>query len=690
MFGVDNTAAVTLGLDSLSTPLPIDPTRFGGKYPELAFDQLTEARKELYHVLDKLPIGPQHGTAAPWEACTPFIDTALGGSVPWKSLEAYAATVLAGTNLAIKVQDPEHYDMYARTWRYIDDPQILPNQTKNEVIAKTKQVAFNATIKTETVLWKLIKCVNENKNYGRDIDDATKQRIKAMLQEAAINGKIEKEVPVWERIDIPIHRGVSYGRIQVHPGKKGREIHLAGLNELRKGWEVPTLICDATGDAKLLNAIWSQIEEPEPQGWEQLPRPANVRITQCTDHTFSKEAIAVGGKDPEEREQRAEAARRLYAAVLMKALEYGGAEVGVIVYKSTREWIDKNCSVPQWLNLLHWGDVTGVNILQRVRALFVIGRPMAAAEDVVRQAEALVGVHITERDYWKYREHGRIPVTPDANGNCIPVDVWEHLHPIVERLRRQITEGGIIQAAGRARAGLRGENEPLDIHLWTNVPVPELGEVEPVSWGDLRAGPDGLMLATAGCWLRNIADAVKAFEGLFSADALKQAWKRSASPAELSPSPILIRVTYERAGAGCKPAEAVFMKEVSDPRGWLEARLGPLAWCEDGQQRDSAGLAAAPRAHPAAELASDYATYATIHDPDTYIPSRHTEMNDHATSIHATIDDHDTYIPLRHVTINDPDTTIPITRKRGRPPTGKALTDIERQRKRRAELRKKR
>ena len=73
--------------------------------------------------------------------------------------------------------------------------------------------------------------------------------------------------------------------------------------------------------------------------------------------------------------------------------------------------------------------------------------------------------------------------------------------------------GGLIQAVGRARAGLRGADEPLDIHLWTDVPLPELGPVEPVLWGELEAGLDGLMLATGGVWLENVTDAAKAYEG---------------------------------------------------------------------------------------------------------------------------------------------------------------------------------
>ena len=115
----------------------------------------------------------------------------------------------------------------------------------------------------------------------------------------------------------------------------------------------------------------------------------------------------------------------------MKALEYGGEDVGVIVYKSTKDWIQKNCFVPDWLKLVHWGDVTGTNALQNVRALFVIGRPLASPEDVTRQAEALFGAYIPQREYVMRRKQGRIPIVPDADGNnCILVDVREHPHPM--------------------------------------------------------------------------------------------------------------------------------------------------------------------------------------------------------------------------------------------------------------------
>jgi hypothetical protein len=413
--------------------------------------------------------------------------------------------------------------------------------------------------------------------------DTPKEELKGKLEEAtSINAPIKKEVRLWELVEA-VGEHEIYGRIKVHRGDegKGKLIRMVGLNKLATGWGVPTLICDATGDAELLKPIWPQLKESEPHRWQQLPRPPNVRKLQCVNRAISKWAVAVEGEHPEELERKVEGAQRLYAAVLQRALEYGGADVGVITYKSTKEWILENCVVPDWIKLLHWGGVTGTNVLQHVRALFVLGRPLAAAEAMTQQAEALFGMYIPQRAYEVRHKQGRIPIIPDPAGyEAILVDTWEHPHPMGERLRRQTTEGGIIQAAGRARAGLRGPDEPLDIHLWTDVPVPELGPVEPVLWSELEAGLDGLMLAATGGCLRNIADASRAGAGLFTADTLKKARKRQGEGVFENMNPALLRVSYQRAGAGCKPTVAVFLRGVADPRKWLEERLGPLAWFE--------------------------------------------------------------------------------------------------------------
>jgi hypothetical protein len=140
-----------------------------------------------------------------------------------------------------------------------------------------------------------------------------------------------------------------------------------------------------------------------------------VKVFQIVDRSISKYAIAVESKikedTPKHKEERkkdlarkGESARKLYAALLMKAMEYGGADVAAIVYKSTRAWIEASCFVPSWLKLAHHGNVTGTNAHEDVRALFEIGRVQPPPEALARQAEAMFGKFIGKREYEKGKE----------------------------------------------------------------------------------------------------------------------------------------------------------------------------------------------------------------------------------------------------------------------------------------------
>jgi hypothetical protein len=409
----------------------------------------------------------------------------------------------------------------------------------------------------------------------------TAAQVRKALQEAAGNATVAKLVCLWELIEeAATAEGEACGRVQVHRGVNGagRVIRMVGLRPLVKSWEARTLIADATGDAALLRAIWPQLTASGENGkregaWPELPRPRHVRVFQCVDRAIGKWSVAPEGEG-EQLERREKAARRMYAALLRKALEYGGEHVAGIVYKSTREWIERNCFVPDWLTLMHHGDVTGTNKLERVRALFVVGRALPSAEDVTRQAEALFGDYIAQREY--VPDKGLIPIVPDAAGHtAIEVDMWVHADAMAEKLRWQACEGGIIQAAGRARAGLRKANEPLDIHLWTDVPVPELGPVVPFLWDDVAVGLDGVMLATGGVCFENMNDAERFYPGLIKANTLKMDRQRRSSFD--AGGAALKSVRYRRAGERTTVCRALFLSGVTDLRSKLEEKLGPLA-----------------------------------------------------------------------------------------------------------------
>ena len=130
------------------------------------------------------------------------------------------------------------------------------------------------------------------------------------------------------------------------------------------------------------------------------------------------------------------------------------------------------------------------------------------------------------------------------------VQTWRRPDRWREKLRWQVCEASIIQAVGRARAGRRRPGEPLDIHLWTDVPVPELGTGDPraVERSEHRVSM-ALMLATEGVWLESLTDAELAYRGLVKAATLKQErWRRGGGDAVSSAA--LKSVRYRRCGTG--------------------------------------------------------------------------------------------------------------------------------------------
>jgi hypothetical protein len=332
--------------------------------------------------------------------------------------------------------------------------------------------------------------------------------------------------------------------------------------------KIPILITDATGDAEILKHIWPQITSEE----HTILHNPNVKTFQIADKAFSKTMIAPEDKTKAQKNKRnttIDAARRMYAALLRRGLEYNGEPVAAIVYLSTEEWIRDNCFIPHWLTLTHHGAVAGLDEFKDVRALFVIGRPLPPAEAVVRQAEALSGRHIRDREFLE--DKGRIPIVaglpgPFAGHDAIEVTRWRHPDRLVDRLRWQVCEASIIQAAGRARALLRTAETPLDLHLWTDVPVPELGPMIPQLWADMKVGLDWVMMATGGVWIENDRQAEKAYPGVIGREALKQ--DRSRHPQTIPDLETLIgnpsekvgrKYVYQLAGEGFQPTRAFFL-----------------------------------------------------------------------------------------------------------------------------------
>jgi putative DNA primase/helicase len=446
----------------------------------------------------------------------------------------------------------------------IADVDIRPDMDSATISKQLAVVAGNRDIKVRKMLWKLI---------GEAEDTPI-----------LVNG-----VEVWPRAGEHQKHDLISGRIEIVRDKeKGRMIRMKGVKTISGGCHnVPTLIGSATLDHELLLPIFKTAKEYPPR---KVRKPKHVVVRQVIDKSFSKSWIA-----PEDDEQTTlERACDVYAMVLREASKFAPLRSLMVVHLATEHAIRQHCFVPDWIELAHHGAITGLDRWKTVRAAFIVGRPMPSAFDITLQAEALSGEYISAREY--VEREVAIPIVPDADGNNeVYVKQYQHPHPMAERLRKRMVEGGLTQAIGRTRYILRTAADPLDIWLLNDVPMGhELGAVVAVEEAEIAPSLDDLM-STTGIWLENAADAARAFPTLIVSEAAlrKDRSRRSVTfpynivpyrrMSHSSPKTTTTTITYRRVGKGAKNAQAIFLAGATDdPKQWLTNKLGPLAYCEVG------------------------------------------------------------------------------------------------------------
>jgi hypothetical protein len=334
------------------------------------------------------------------------------------------------------------------------------------------------------------------------------------------------------------------------------------------------------------------LDKLKPAPHRAAPLPMNMLRGNLQDQRNRSSHLRQGLRHPEvagvesktnnkeELERKADGARRMYAALLVQTLAYDG-DIGVVTYKSTETWLKENCFVPDWIKFAHFGDVTGTNKFQNVRAFTEAGRNQPPPEALALQAEALFGEYIAEREYRE--EKAIIPMVPDAEGHTrVQVTLHNFRHPIMRKLLWQAREAASIQSFGRARAGLRDASSPLVNFRWTDLPIPELGPVEAMLWDEVDESLDAQMLAAGGVWLACIPDAAKAYPALFTVDGLKTARKNPRSgcfpnkESLLEKHPHLVLFEYHTAGAGKRRVRGLSLRTPEGTRVWLEKVFGVL------------------------------------------------------------------------------------------------------------------
>jgi hypothetical protein len=354
------------------------------------------------------------------------------------------------------------------------------------------------------------------------------------------------------------------GRLLIDERNGLRGIRWRGIDTIGKQFQIPTLLLDATlPDLAVLQVLHPQAEIVADV---RVSLPPGVRIRQSLNAPTSSRKLIETSR-LKHRDQHLNSVRRY---ILQRWIETGKQPTLVICQMKVEKWLEGK--LPEGISLAHYNAIAGLDQYKDVRLLILVGRPQPGPDAVETIAGMLSGsmpVTVTGGSngfnwYDQVRRGIRL-----QDGSGVAVDGDQHPDPFAESVRQLITEAELVQALGRARAVNRSVRSPLDVELLFNTVLSVTADqVSP--W----IAPSLLIETTAeGVMLLSPIDLAKVWPGLWPNEKAADRTVAMGVPA----LPGFDLITYQLDGPKMKRRTAYFdRKMISDPRAWLEARLGPL------------------------------------------------------------------------------------------------------------------
>lgn len=356
------------------------------------------------------------------------------------------------------------------------------------------------------------------------------------------------------------------------------------IAQIHPQWQAPTLIMDATlPGVEILRAYFPTAKIV---GDIFVPAP-HARVRQIVDApTTAKKLIGVGKLTKALRKAVERNCRRVLHYILKRYVDVGRAKTLVIAQQKVANWL-RNQHLPDNIHVVHFNKQSGLDQFRDVRLLIVVGRTAPPPATIEPEAGALTGVAaptvlrppqyhrrvlIAPAQWWWQTIPRELEPGVWINSNC-------HPDPLVEALRWQSCEAGVLQAIGRPRAIHRTAANPVDIDILADVWLPiRLDAVE--RWQEPNRF--AVMLATEGIMVSSSTDMVKArplWASSRSAErAVQEAGGSRQFPIKDSKRDLagtFSPLRYRPPGNGQHWRRAWYDPAVlPNPRGWLERKLG--------------------------------------------------------------------------------------------------------------------
>ena len=413
---------------------------------------------------------------------------------------------------------------------------------------------------------------------------------KDAVQAVVHNKLVAKLGSFWKAVEsLVAHKGPERSgwlSIGTHQSKDGTApaIYIKGRKEVHQSWHVPTLLMDATMQPDLVRMFWPTMELAA----DVRVMTPHQHVTQVLDRSYSLGQL---GKD--------KGLHEVHAIICREARRYAPGLILVVAQQSVEEALKAIGHLPNNVSMAHHNNIAGRDEWGDVALQIVIGRTAPSPSDVESQAEALTGIAIDPIDGWYPKADAYREV---ADGTFRLCQTDQHPDPIAEAVRWSICEGELVQIVGRPRGVNRTEDNPVDVLVMSNPPIPVRVE-RLIGEKDLGPSPDDLMMAAGGVCLKSPTDAAAAYPELWDdREEAKKAFQRwetevgTKSPIwghsvigvsyyEMSPdapdlSQPLLSVEYRVTGNGREPTLACYdPRLVPDIAARLSDRVGEVDWC---------------------------------------------------------------------------------------------------------------
>jgi putative DNA primase/helicase len=310
--------------------------------------------------------------------------------------------------------------------------------------------------------------------WSRKPDAPLESGVPDMVQELqAIGHRFTPKVPrLWSLIEdlLCSEHETSIG-IEIEPnarlqdGSRGTMLWLHYRLDIHPSWRGPTLLLDGTAKPELVRLFFPALHVAA----EIHIGAPHQRVTWiCNSFAKARFVPTEGALDRanKARQNNVEDLRRYIEA---KAAQYRGRGGGqydalVVTNLDIETLLQAGQGLPANVAIEHFNNLRGTDIYGGVRAVIVIGRPLPSSQTIHRQAERLAGRPLDQTD------------------------------PLVAAVRWSICEAELLQVIARARGIRRTANNPLDVFLLGDTPLPLKIDCT-MSWGEAQPHPLELLAA---------------------------------------------------------------------------------------------------------------------------------------------------------------------------------------------------